>query len=47
MLFINCNFFPELNWDNDCIMSSVDKDTKFNITDTKTFVPIVTLSTKD
>ena len=36
----------ELNWIENCILSSVGDSTKFKITDAKLDVPIVTLSTK-
>ena len=37
----------ELNWIEDCILSSVGNSAKFKITDGKLHVTIVTLSTKD
>ena len=36
----------ELNWSNDCIMPTID-DRTFKIKNTKLYVPIVTLSSKD
>ena len=39
--------YLELNWIEDCILSSAGNTAKFAITDTKLHVPIVTLSTKD
>ena len=47
MPLINCKVFLELNWIEDCILSSAGDTAKFTITDTKLHVPIVTLSTKD
>ena len=44
---INCKIHLELNWSNDCVMSTI-ANTKFKITNTKLCVaPIVTLSSKD
>ena len=47
MPLINCKVYLELNWIEDCILSSAEDTAKFAITDTKLHVPIVTLSTKD
>ena len=47
MLLINCKVYLELNWIEDCILSSAGDTAKFAITDAKLHVPIVTLSTKD
>ena len=44
---INCKVYRELNWIEDCIFSSPGDSAKFEITDAKLHVPIVTLSTKD
>ena len=46
MSFINCKVYLELNWIENCLLSSAG-DSKFGITDGKLQVPIVTLSTKD
>ena len=46
MPLINCKVFLELNWIEDCILSSAGDSAKFAITDAKLHVPIVTLSTK-
>ena len=46
MLLINCKIHLELNWSKDCVMSTI-ADTIFKITNTKLYVPIVTLSSKD
>ena len=47
MPLINCRVYLELNWIEDCILSSGGDSAKFAITDAKLHVPIVTLSTKD
>ena len=47
MPLINCKIHLELNWTKNCVMSDNDDETKFKITNTKLYVPIVTLSTKD
>ena len=48
---VNCKIDLELTWHKDCMISSVDaaagQVVSFMITDTKLYVPIVTLSTKD
>ena len=36
-----------LTWSQDCVISSENGETKFKITDTKLYVPVVTLSTED
>ena len=46
MPLINCKVHLELNWIEDCILSSAGDSAKFEITDAKLHVPIVTLSTK-
>ena len=46
MPLINCKIHLELNWNKDCVMSSI-ADTTFKITSTKLYVPIVTLTSKD
>ena len=47
MPLINSKIHLELNWIEDCILSSAGNSAKFKITDAKLHVPIVTLSTKD
>ena len=47
MPLIKCKAFLELNWIEDCILSSVGDTAKFAKTDAKLLIPIVTLSTKD
>ena len=43
---INCKTHLELNWSSDCVMPTI-ADTIFKITNTKLYVPIVTLWSKD
>ena len=47
MPLINCKVHFELNWIEDCILSSDGNFAKFEITDAKLHIPIVTLFTKD
>ena len=50
MPLINCKIHLELNWSENCVLSSNNCDggnVSFKITEAKLFVPIVTLSTKD
>ena len=47
MPLINCKVHIELNWIEDCILSSVEDCAKFKMTDAKLHVPIGTLSIKD
>ena len=57
MPLINCKIHLELNGNNNCVMyragtyaggdNANDRETAFQITSTKLYVPIVTLSTKD
>ena len=46
MLLINCKINLEWNWSKGCIMSTIAV-TAFKIANTKLYVPIVTLSSKD
>ena len=46
MPLINCKIYFELNWSKDCVMSTIAATT-FKITNTKLYVPIITLSSKD
>ena len=41
MQLINCKFYHELNWIEDCILSSAGNSAKFKIKDAKLHVPIV------
>ena len=43
MPLINCKVYLELNWIEDCILSSARNSAKFEITDAKLHVPIVYL----
>ena len=50
MPLINCKIHLELNWTKNCVLSSTDGDggdVSFKITETKLYVPTVTLTTKD
>ena len=47
MPLINCKFFLELNWNEDCILASAGNSAKFEIKGAKLHALIVTLSTKD
>ena len=47
MPLINCKVHLEINWIENCILSSAGNSAKFEIIDAKIHVPIVTLSTKD
>ena len=47
MPLITCKVYLKLNWIEDCILSSAGDSAKFEITDAKLHVPIVTLSIKD
>ena len=47
MPLINCEVNLILAWSKDCFISSATGKTKFAITETKLYVPVVTLSTQD
>ena len=47
MPLINCEINLILTRSQDCVISSATAATKFKITDTKLYVPVVTLSTQD
>ena len=47
MSLINCKINLILTWSTDCVISPAAGKTKFAKTDTKLYVPIVTLSTQD
>ena len=47
MALSNCEIDLILTWSTDCVISSANGGTKFAITDTKRYVPIVTLSTQE
>ena len=44
---INCEVEFMLKWSPTCVISSANEETKFKITETKLYVPVVTLSTQD
>ena len=44
---MNCEVNIILTWPNDCVISSATGETKFKITDTKPYVPVITSSTQD
>ena len=46
MPLIKYKIYLELNWSRDCVMSAI-ANTTFKITNTKLYVPIVTLSSKN
>ena len=47
MLLINCEVNLMLGWSENCVISSAVRETKFAITDTKTYVPVLNLSIHD
>ena len=47
MSLINCKIELSLKWYENCILSSAGTAATFTITDTKLYVPIVTLKTED
>ena len=47
MSLINSEINLSLIWSENCFISSANGKTKFAITDTKRYVPIVTLSTQE
>ena len=47
MPLINCEINLILTWSRDCAITSAPEATKLKITDTKLYLPIVTLSTQD
>ena len=47
MPLINCEVNLILTWSKDCVISSATGKTKLAITETKLYVPVVTLSTQD
>ena len=46
MALINCEVNLILAWSKDCVIFSATGETKFAITETKLYVPVVTLSTQ-
>ena len=47
MPLINYEIIFILIWSENFVMSSANRETKFKITDTKLYVPVVTLTTQD
>ena len=47
MPLINCEVNLELAWSKDCVITNSTGEVKFQITETKLYVPVVTLSTQD
>ena len=47
MLLINCEVKLELIWSKDCVITNSTGAGKFATTETKHYVPVVTLSTQD
>ena len=47
MPLINCEVNLILKWPKDCVITNSTGEAKFAITETKLYVPVVTLSTKD
>ena len=47
MLLINCEINLILSWSGNCVISFTTRETKFNITDIKHYVLVVTLSIQD
>ena len=47
MPLINCKIELSLGWYENCILPSVAENSTFKITDTKLYVPVVTLKTED
>ena len=44
---MNCKVELSLSWDPNCILTSLDGNLTFTITDAKFYVPVVTLSIED
>ena len=47
MPLINCEVNLIFTWSKDCVITNSTSEGKFAITETKLYVPVVTLSTKD
>ena len=49
MFLTICEINLDLNWSKNCVIlaNNADQATTFSITDTKLYVPVVTLSTQD
>ena len=46
MPLISCGIYHILTWFEDCVVYSANGNEKFEITDTKHYVPVITLSTQ-
>ena len=46
MTLINCKIKLNLTWKKECVLSTADDEAVFIINDTKTYVPVVTLSNR-
>ena len=46
MLLINCDANLILTWSRDCVITNSEGEGKFAITETKLYVPVVTLQLK-
>ena len=47
MLLINCEVNLILTWSSTCVITTSAGAGRFKITDTKLYIPVVTLSTQD
>ena len=47
MPLIKCEVNLILTWPKDCVITNSESEGKFIITETKIYVPVVTLSTQD
>ena len=47
MPLIECKVNLELTWSRNCVITNSTGEGKFEITETKLYVPVVTLSTQD
>ena len=47
MSLINCKVNLTMTWSRDCVITNSTGEGKFAITETKLYVPVVTLSTQD
>ena len=47
MSLINCDVNLILTWSKDCVITTSTGERKFAITETRLYVPVVTLPTKD
>ena len=50
MPLIDCEINPQLEWSSNCFLvagTAINQGPTFTITDTKLYVPVITLSTED